>query len=81
MRFGLCVCVARLHFLLLFFFSSRFALGRGQLLLFTYCSSTVRAFKNIKNGFHSTIHIFKNYFATVFPVFSKNKLYPNGPIM
>ena len=32
----------------------------------------------IKNGFHSTIYTFKNYFATVFSVsvfsFSKNKL-------
>ena len=27
--------------------------------------------KNIKNGSYSTIHIFKNYFATVFSVFSK----------
>ena len=25
----------------------------------------------IKNGFHGTIYIFKNYFATVFSVFSK----------
>ena len=25
----------------------------------------------IKNGFHGTIYIFKNYFATVFLVFSK----------
>ena len=25
----------------------------------------------IKNGFHGTIHIFKNYFVTVFSVFSK----------
>ena len=39
----------------------------------------------IKNISHDTIHIFKNYFITVFsvfnfqfPVFSKNKLYPNG---
>ena len=35
----------------------------------------------IKNGSHSTIYTFKNYFATVFSVlifsFSKNKLYPN----
>ena len=30
----------------------------------------VYAFKNIKNGFHDTIHIVKNYFATVFLVFS-----------
>ena len=36
----------------------------------------------IKNGSHSTIHTFKNYFTTVFLVFSfqQNKLYPNGPL-
>ena len=28
----------------------------------------------IKNGSHGTIHIFKNYFATVFSVFSFNKI-------
>ena len=38
--------------------------------LFTHCSSIIHAFKNIKNGFHSTIYTFKNYFATVFSVFS-----------
>ena len=39
--------------------------------------------KNIKNGSHGTIHTFKNYFATVFSVFSfsKNKLYSNGPLV
>ena len=31
---------------------------------------TVYALKNIKNGSHGTIHIFKNYFATVLSVFS-----------
>ena len=35
-----------------------------------HCSSTVHALKNIKNGSHGTIHIFKNYFATVFSIFS-----------
>ena len=39
----------------------------------------------IKNGFYSTIHTFKNYFATVFSVFSiqfqQNKFYPNGPLV
>ena len=39
----------------------------------------------IKNGSHITIHIFKNYFATVFSVFSfqfqQNKFYPNTPLM
>ena len=38
----------------------------------------------IKNGSHSTIYTFKNYFTTVFLVsifsFSKNKHNPNGPI-
>ena len=50
--------------------------------LFMYYSSTVYArlmgpivtlFRKkikIKNGFHGTIHTFKNYFATVFSVFS-----------
>ena len=31
----------------------------------------------IKNGSHGTIYTFKNYFANVFSVFSKKKLYPN----
>ena len=39
----------------------------------------------IKNGSHITIHTFKNYFATVFSVFSfqfqQNKFYPNTPIV
>ena len=34
----------------------------------------------IKNGSHSTIYTFKNYFTTVFSVFNfqQNKLYTNG---
>ena len=39
----------------------------------------------IKNESHDTIHTFKNYFATVFLVFSfqfqQNKFYPNGPVI
>ena len=49
---------------------------------------TVHALKNIKNGSHDTIYTFKNYFTTVFSVFSfqfsvfsNNKLNPNGPVM
>ena len=73
-----------------FFFSTRFFLR--QLSLFMHCSSTVHALfmrpiatllkKNIKNGSHGTIYTFKNYFATVFSVFSfsKNNLYPNRPL-
>ena len=32
--------------------------------------STVHGLKNIKNRSHSTIHTFKNYFSTIFSVFS-----------
>ena len=38
--------------------------------LFTHNARTVHAFKNIINGSHDTIHTFKNYFTTVFLVFS-----------
>ena len=34
----------------------------------------------IKNGSHSTIHIFKNYFATVFSVFSKISCIQTNPL-
>ena len=56
-------------------------------LMWDYCSYTVYHYlytvhelKNIKNESHGTIHTFKNYFATVFLVFSfsNNKLNPNG---
>ena len=51
--------------------------------LFTYCSCTVHALKNIKNGSHNTIHAFKNYLLQYFQFlvfsFSNNKLNPNGP--
>ena len=39
--------------------------------LFTGPTTTLFRKKKIKNGSYSTIHIFKNYFATVFSVFSK----------
>ena len=57
----------------------------GSHLLFTDPQTSF--FNNffIKNGSHDTIHIFKNYFATVYSVsvfsFSKNKLNPNGPLV
>ena len=38
--------------------------------LFTHCAYTVHVLKNIKNEFRDTIYTFKNYFATVFSVFS-----------
>ena len=42
-------------------------------VLFMYCSwdpQLLYTKKSIKNGSHGTIHIFKNYFTTVFLVFS-----------
>ena len=46
------------------------------------CTGPINLFFNktfIKNGSHCTIHSFKNYFATMFLVFSfqQNKRYPN----
>ena len=79
------------RFCLFFLFqrmNSKFTVQR-QKLLFMHCSSTVHILqqhcsriKNIKNGSHGTFHTFKNYFATVFSVFSfsNNKLNPNGPL-
>ena len=75
-----CVCV-----FLLFFSPLLHAFQRGQnslfmyyLTLFTHCFGTVHGThshfiqkKNIKNGSYGTIHTFKNYFATVFSIFSK----------
>ena len=52
-----------------------------------HCSrdSQVPLFSNFffKIGFHGTIHRFKNYFTTVFSVFSfqQNKWYPNTPLL
>ena len=42
-----------------------------QSALFTGPTTTLFKKKNIKNGYRGTIHSFKNYFATVFSVFSK----------
>ena len=68
-----------------FDFSALFSISVGPI----YCSRDpkISLFSNffIKNGFHGTIHLFKNYFATVFSVFSfqfqQNKLYSNRPLM
>ena len=63
-----------------FFFPARVsALGEKSTVHTRF--SIVHRLKNLENGTHSTIHTFKNYFATMFSVFSfnKNKLYQNGP--
>ena len=54
-------------------------------ILFMHCSwdpQPLYSEKNIKNGFHGTIHTFKNYFTKMFQflVFSF-QLYPNGPLV
>ena len=68
-----------LRFAFFFFPTCVFALGDKSTVHALF--STVHGLKNIKNGSHGTIHTFKNYFATVFLVFSfsKNELYPNRP--
>ena len=70
--------------LFFFFFFSAFVDFGGQILLlwtvyalFTHCAYTVHVLKNIKNGSHGTIYTFKNYFVTMFSVFSNNKFNPN----
>ena len=83
-----CVCVHLYVFLFFFFFS------QPALVDFVNCEQCISAlftvpqitlFSNffLKNGSHSTIYTFKNYFATVFSVlvfsFSKNKLNPSTP--
>ena len=50
----------------------------GSRALFTGSTSTNFSKFFFKIGSHGTIHIFKNYFATVFSVF-RNKQYPNKP--
>ena len=84
-----CNCVSAFAFCLFFSF-----FGQPQHLTKSYVNSApvycsrlpqIRLFSNffIKNGSHSTIYTFKNYFATVFSIsvfnFSKNKLNSNGP--
>ena len=58
-----------------------------QCISVLFMDSQIPLFSNffIKNGSHGTIYTFKNYFATVFSVFSfqfqQNKFYPNRPLM
>ena len=91
--------ISAFSFSFLFFFFFFFTRFREIIItchsLQQHCSRTIHGTyshfiqrKNIKNGFHDTIHIFKNYFATLFSVFSfhffsfsKNKLYSNGPLV
>ena len=60
------------------FLSLRLAFFCGSCALFMRSVSTDFSKSNFKIGSHNTIHTFKNYFVTVFLVFS-NKWYPNRP--
>ena len=72
-----------------FFFFSRtcWLFVREQCICALFMDPQITLFNNffIKNGSHGTIHTFKNYFATVFSVFSfqfqQNKFYPNTPLV
>ena len=77
-----------LHFLPFFFFPAAcfdFSIVNNASM---HCSRIPQTslFSNffIKNGSHGTSHTFKNYFVTMFSIFSfqfqQNKLYPNGPL-
>ena len=78
---GLISCVSAIFF----FWCTRFS--QRQSVMFMHCSYIVHGTHNhfilkkkIKNESHDIIHTFKNYFVTVFSVFSfqQNKLYSNG---
>ena len=54
-------------------FRDKFYCSRMVAALFVHCSwdpQPLYSKKYIKNGSHGTIHTFKNYFVTVFSVFS-----------
>ena len=48
-----------------------YVLFNGSRALFMGLTSTLLKKKNFKNGSHSIIHTFKNYFTTVFSIFSE----------
>ena len=68
-------------------FSSAVAFFCGSRALFTRPASMDFSKINFKTKSHDTIHTFKNYFATIFSIFSfqfsifSNKRYPNIPLM
>ena len=71
---GLCVflvCVFRYFFFsCMWTVTSHGFIVQGTKITVHTLFITVHTWKNIKNGSHDTIHTFKNYFATVFSVFS-----------
>ena len=82
------VCGKHLRFMFFFFFF--FVWGKALFwgcfqfsMSPVYCSRNPQTFLFcnffIKNGFHDTIHTFKNYFVTVFSVFNKIKCIQMDP--
>ena len=80
--------LSRFVFLFIYFIAATFNFFIVNSAL-VHCSQVpqITLFNNFfsKNWSHSTIYTFKNYFATMFSVsffsFSKNKLYPNRPLI
>ena len=77
--FALKQAFSHVHAFFFFFYLIIFFLQVNSNLTWVYCSSLFMHCSHIKNGSHDTIYIFKNYFATVFSVFSNNKFNPNTP--
>ena len=74
-----CICI----FSVFFFFSSSIAHVSGDKVTVhaLFMGPSITLFKkNIKNWSHGTIHGFKNYFATVFLIFSKINCIQMNPI-
>ena len=64
-----CFCISRFFFFLMRSTFQCFSMGSMHSLWNSQTSFFNKTF--IKNGSHDTIHTFKNYFVTVFSVFSK----------
>ena len=54
-------------------FQLRYAFFNGSRALFMGPASTLFSKKNFKTESHGTIHTFKNYFVTIFSVFSNKR--------
>ena len=79
-QFGFTFCVFLFFFFFLFLaavvdfssvYSAHFSNTSGSRALFTRLTNFTFQSLFIKNLSHGTIHIFKNYFATMFSIFSK----------
>ena len=67
---GLTMSLELFFFFFIHAFQRHYALFGGSCVLFTVPISTLLK-KKLKNGSYDTIYTFKNYFITIFSVFSK----------